>query len=77
VRRRLGERTGVGIRRERCSLIDIANYNRGLWVSEAITFMAVTDGLEDRSVRHGLKEGGESPFSVAHMAGNAAEWVAD
>jgi sulfatase modifying factor 1 len=29
------------------------------------------------SVRHGLKEGGKSPFGVAHMAGNAAEWVAD
>jgi hypothetical protein len=49
--------------------IDIANYNRGLWVSEAITLMAVTGGLEDMSVRHGLKEGGESPFGVAHMAG--------
>jgi formylglycine-generating enzyme required for sulfatase activity len=59
------------------SFIDIANYNRGLWVSEAITFMAVTGGLEDRSLRHGLKEGGESPFGVAHMAGNFAEWVAD
>jgi len=29
------------------------------------------------SVRHGLKEGGKSPFGVFHMAGNAAEWVAD
>lgn len=57
--------------------IDIANYNRGMWVSEAITLMAVTGGLEGMSVRHGLKEGGKSPFGVSHMAGNAAEWVAD
>ena len=57
--------------------VDIANYNRGMWVSEAITLMAVTGGLEGMSVRHGLKEGGKSPFGVFHMAGNAAEWVAD
>jgi sulfatase modifying factor 1 len=57
--------------------VDIANYNRGMWVSEAVTLMAVTDGLEGMSVRHGLKEGGKSPFGVSHMAGNAAEWVAD
>jgi len=57
--------------------VDIANYNRGIWVSEAITLVAVTSGLEGMSVRHGLKEGGKSPFGVFHMAGNAAEWVAD
>jgi sulfatase modifying factor 1 len=57
--------------------VDIANYNRGMWVSEAITLMAVTGGLEGMSVRHGLREGGKSSFGVAHMAGNAAEWVAD
>jgi formylglycine-generating enzyme required for sulfatase activity len=57
--------------------VDIANYNRGIWVSEAITLAAVTSGLEGMSVRHGLKEGGKSPFGVFHMAGNAAEWVAD
>jgi formylglycine-generating enzyme required for sulfatase activity len=57
--------------------VDIANYNRGVWVSEAITLVAVTSGLEGMSVRHGLKEGGRSPFGVFHMAGNAAEWVAD
>lgn len=39
--------------------------------------MAVTGGLEGMSVRHGLKEAGKSPFGGAHMAGNAAEWVAD
>ena len=57
--------------------IDMANYNRGMWVSEAITLVAVTSGLEGMSVRHGLKEGGKSPFGVSHMAGNAAEWVTD
>ena len=57
--------------------VDIANYNRGLWVSEAITLAAVTSGLEGMSVRHGLKEGGRSPYGLNHMAGNAAEWVAD
>ncbi len=57
--------------------VDIANYNRGLWVSEAITLVAVTAGLEGMSVRHGLKEGGRSPYGLAHMAGNASEWVAD
>src|SRR5262245_34234035 len=57
--------------------VDIANYNRGVWVSEGITLMPVTSGLEGMSVRHGLKGGGKSPFGVFHMAGNAAEWVAD
>lgn len=57
--------------------VDIANYNRGLWVSETITLMGVTSGLEGMSVRHGLKEGGKSPYGLTHMAGNAAEWVAD
>jgi formylglycine-generating enzyme len=57
--------------------VDIANYNRGVWVSEAITLVAVTSGLEGMSVRHGLKEGGKSPYGLSHMAGNAAEWVAD
>jgi formylglycine-generating enzyme required for sulfatase activity len=57
--------------------IDSANYNRGLWVREAIALLAFTGGLEGMSVWHGLKEGGESPFGVAHMAGNVAEWVAN
>ena len=57
--------------------VDIANYNRGLWVSEAITLVPVGSGLEGMSVRHGLKEGGRSPYGLAHMAGNAAEWVND
>lgn len=57
--------------------VDIANYNRGLWVSEAITLVPVNSGVEGMSVRHGLKEGGKSPYGLFHMAGNAAEWVAD
>lgn len=57
--------------------VDIANYNRGMWVSEAITLVPVNSGLEGMSVRHGLKEGGKSPYGLFHMAGNAAEWVAD
>jgi formylglycine-generating enzyme len=57
--------------------VDIANYNRGMWVSEAVTLVAVTGGLDGMSVRHGLKEGGRSPFGLSHMAGNVAEWVAD
>ncbi|MEQ1796012.1 MAG: SUMF1/EgtB/PvdO family nonheme iron enzyme [Nitrospira sp.] len=57
--------------------VDIANYNRGLWVSDAITLVPVGSGLEGMSVRHGLKEGGKSPYGLAHMAGNAAEWVND
>jgi formylglycine-generating enzyme len=57
--------------------VDIANYNRGIWVSETITLVAVTSGLDGMSVRHGLTEGGKSPFGLFHMAGNAAEWVAD
>lgn len=53
--------------------VDIANYNRGMWVSEAVTLVTVTSGLDGMSVRHGLKEGGKSPYGVFHMAGNAAE----
>jgi formylglycine-generating enzyme required for sulfatase activity len=57
--------------------VDIANYNRGVWVSEAVTLVGVDTGLEGMSVRHGLKEGGKSPYGLNHVAGNAAEWVAD
>ena len=57
--------------------VDIANYNSGVWVSEAVTLVPVGAGLEGMSVRHGLKEGGRSPYGLNHMAGNAAEWVAD
>lgn len=41
--------------------VDIANYNRGVWVSEAVTLVSVAGGVEGMSVRHGLKEGGEVP----------------
>ena len=57
--------------------VDIANYNRGVWVSEAITLASVSGGVEGMSVRHGLKDGGRSPYGLHHMAGNAAEWVND
>ena len=57
--------------------VDIANYNRGVWVSEAVTVVGVADGVEGMSVRHGLKDGGKSPYGLHHMAGNAAEWVSD
>lgn len=57
--------------------VDIANYNRGVWVNDAITLVPVGSGLEGMSVRYGLKNGGRSPYGLSHMAGNAAEWVAD
>jgi sulfatase modifying factor 1 len=57
--------------------VDIANYNRGAWVSDAITLTAVDSGVEGMSVRHGTKQGGRSPYGIYNMAGNAAEWVAD
>lgn len=57
--------------------VDIANYNRGVWVSEKITLRAVTAGVEGMSIRHGLKQGGKSPYGLFHMAGNAEEWVSD
>lgn len=43
--------------------VDIANYNRGLWVSEAITLVSVTSGLEGMSVRHGLKGAERAPLA--------------
>lgn len=57
--------------------VDIANYNRGVWVSYQITLVPVESGVSGMSIRHGLKEGGKSPYGLYHMAGNAAEWVAD
>jgi formylglycine-generating enzyme required for sulfatase activity len=57
--------------------VDIANYNRGLWVSYPITLVPVSSGVTGMSIRHGLKEGGKSPYGLFHMAGNASEWVAD
>lgn len=59
--------------------VDIANYNKGTtgWVSYAITLAPVTSGITGMSIRHGLKQGGRSPYGLFHMAGNAAEWVAD
>ncbi len=57
--------------------VDIANYNRGQWVSYPITLAPVKSGIAGMSVRHGTKQGGRSPYGLYHMAGNAAEWVAD
>ncbi len=57
--------------------VDIANYNRGVWVSYKITLAPVESGVSGMSIRHGLKEGGKSPYGLYHMSGNAAEWVAD
>ncbi|MFO0774506.1 MAG: formylglycine-generating enzyme family protein [Nitrospiraceae bacterium] len=72
---------GTGARRfpwgDMQPFVDIANYNRGVWVSDAVTLSPVASGVEGMSVRHGLKEGGRSPYGLFHMAGNAAEWVAD
>jgi formylglycine-generating enzyme required for sulfatase activity len=56
---------------------DIANYNRGAWVSSTITLVPVKSGIEGMSIRHGTKQGGRSPYGLYHMAGNVAEWVAD
>jgi sulfatase modifying factor 1 len=56
---------------------DIANYNRGAWVSSAITLVPVKSGTEGMSIRHGTKQGGRSPEGLYHMAGNVAEWVSD
>jgi formylglycine-generating enzyme len=56
--------------------VDIANYNRGQWVSYAITLIPVGT-VGGMSVRHGTKGGGQSPYGAFQMAGNAAEWVAD
>ncbi len=57
--------------------IDIANYNRGVWVSYEITLVDVETGVKGMSVRHGSKTGGRSPYGLYHTSGNAAEWVAD
>ena len=57
--------------------VDIANYNRGQWVSDEVTLVPVDSGLEGMSVRYGLKDGEKSSYGLFHMAGNAAEWVAD
>lgn len=57
--------------------VDIANYNRGQWVSYPITLQPVDSGVEGMSVRHGTTTGGRSPYGIFHMSGNAAEWMAD
>ena len=44
--------------------VDIANYNRGVWVSEPVTLVPVSSGVEGMSVRHGTKQGGGSPYGL-------------
>lgn len=58
---------------------DLANYNRGDWVSYPVTLAPVTYGVEGFNIRTGLvpKTGGRSPYGIYNMAGNASEWVAD
>jgi formylglycine-generating enzyme required for sulfatase activity len=57
---------------------DLANYNRGDWVSFPVTLAPITYGAAGLNVRLGISEhGGRSPLGFYNMAGNAAEWVAD
>lgn len=57
---------------------DLANYNRGDWVSYPVTLNPVTYGTEGFNIRLGFeKQGGRSFYGLYNMAGNAAEWVAD
>lgn len=56
---------------------DLANYNRGAWVSYPVTLAPVTYGIVGMSIRHGTTQGGRSPYGLYNTAGNASEWVAD
>lgn len=57
---------------------DLANYNRGDWVSYPVTLAPVTYGTVGLNVRLGIqKGGGRSAYGIYNMAGNANEWVAD
>jgi formylglycine-generating enzyme len=57
---------------------DLANYNRGDWVSYLVTMAPVTYGAAGLNTRLGISEfGGRSPFGLYNVAGNASEWVAD
>lgn len=57
---------------------DLANYNRGDWVSSPVTLAPVTYGAAGLNVRLGIqKGGGRSAYGLYNMAGNASEWVAD
>jgi formylglycine-generating enzyme required for sulfatase activity len=46
-------------------------------VNYKITLAPVTSGTKGMSIRHGLKQGGKSPYGLYNMAGNASEWVND
>ncbi len=57
---------------------DLANYNRGDWVSYPVTLAPVTYGAAGLNIRLGIqKGGGRSAYGIYNMAGNANEWVAD
>jgi len=57
---------------------DLANYNRGDWVSYPVTLAPVTYGASGLNIRLGIqKGGGRSAYGIYNMAGNANEWVAD
>ncbi|MGQ0812552.1 MAG: formylglycine-generating enzyme family protein [Nitrospiraceae bacterium] len=57
---------------------DLANYNRGDWVSYPITLAPVTYGTQGFNIRIGAsKGGGRSAYGIFNMAGNVSEWVAD
>lgn len=57
---------------------DLANYNRGDWVSYPVTLAPVTYGVHGLNIRLGIqKGGGRSAYGLYNMAGNVSEWVAD
>ena len=57
---------------------DLANYNRGDWVSYPVTLAPVTYGVQGLNIRLGIqKGGGRSAYGIYNMAGNVSEWVAD
>ena len=60
--------------------VDIARYNHGVTGLGELSDNACSGdewNESGMSIRHGLKTGGKSPYGLYHMAGNAAEWVAD
>jgi sulfatase modifying factor 1 len=57
---------------------DLANYNRGDWVSYPVTMAPITYGGAGLNTRLGISEfGGRSPLGFYNVSGNAAEWVND
>lgn len=57
---------------------DLANYNRGDWVSYPVTMAPITYGAAGLNTRLGISaNGGRSPFGLYNVAGNVSEWVND